>query len=181
MAKKKRKSKARKTSRKSGKKAAKARKAKLGKRKAKAGKKKAKAKPAKRKAKKRKAPVKVESILRQELEEQGKELFYPPKEWTFKSWVKRYSPVIVTLLIGLATYFYLVFYLFYPQTLLQGHYLQLLILLMFVFLIAGLLIYLGLRAELLFMRILSFIFVFVIFTFLLLFILIAYTMQSGLG
>ncbi len=118
-----------------------------------------------------------ESELRRELELQGKDIFYPEKRWTFSHWVKKYSPVLITLLIGLATYFYLVFYLFYPAALLHGHYVQLLILLVFIFLVAGILIYLGLRAELLFVRILSFIFVFVIFTFLLLFILLANTMN----
>ena len=44
--------------------------------------------------------------------------------------------------------------------------------------IAGVLIYLGLRSELLFVRILSFIFVFVIFTFMLLFVLVAHALQS---
>ncbi|MBU2561618.1 MAG: hypothetical protein KKD17_04925 [Nanoarchaeota archaeon] len=127
------------------------------------------------------APVshpRVEEVLRKELEHEAKDLFYAEK-WSFSYWVKRYSPVLITMLIGLATYFYLVFYLFYPTTLIQGHYIQLLILLVFIFLIAGILIYLGLRAELLFVRILSFIFVFVIFTFLLLFILLAYSMNFG--
>ncbi|MBN1544498.1 hypothetical protein JW898_03485 [Candidatus Woesearchaeota archaeon] len=127
------------------------------------------------------APVshpRVEDVLKHELEHEAKDLFYA-ENWSMGYWLKRYSPVLITMLIGLATYFYLVFYLFYPATLLQGHYIQLLILLVFIFLIAGLLIYLGLRAELLFVRILSFIFVFVIFTFLLLFILLAFSMNLG--
>lgn len=118
----------------------------------------------------------VEDMLEKELREQGQELF-SPKQKGLMSWVRKYSPVLITLGIGLATYFFLVMYLFYPSVLLYGHYMQLLILLVFVFLIAGILIYLGLRAELMFVRVLSFIFVFVIFTFLLLFILLAYTMR----
>ncbi len=144
-----------------------------------------KAKPKKTKAKRispkisKKSP-KANKNLRDEFERQGKDIFFKEKKWTFSHWFKKYSPVIITLLIGLATYFYLIFYLFYPTALLHGHYVQLLALLVFIFLIAGVLIYLGIRAELLFVRILSFIFVFVIFTFLLLFILLANTMQ-GLG
>lgn len=120
----------------------------------------------------------VEDMLKKELDQQGKDMFYPEKE-TFMHWVTRYSPVLISMGIGLATYFFLVFYLFYPITILQGHYMQLLTLLVFVSLIIGVLMYLGLRAELIFVRILSFIFVFVIFTFLLLFILIAYSLQSA--
>ena len=120
--------------------------------------------------------TRVEKIITQE--EVARE-FFAPHKLTFGSWARRYSPVLVTMFIALLTYFYLVFYLFYPTTIIQGHYLQLLLLLVFIFLIAGLLIYLGLRAELLFIRILSFIFVFIIFTFLLLFILIANSMGAG--
>jgi len=136
---------------------------------------------ARRTAVKHETPAHVEEVLRHEMEKQGKDLFYPEKHWTLMHWIKKYSPVIITLLIGLSTYFYLVFYLFYPTTIVEGNYMQLLILLIFIFLIAGLLIYLGLRAELMFVRILSFIFVFVIFTFLLLFILLAHTMKTGAG
>jgi hypothetical protein len=121
-------------------------------------------------------PTKVEKLITQE--EAARE-FFAPHKMTFGSWARRYSPVLVTMFIALLTYFYLVFYLFYPTTIIQGHYLQLLLLLVFIFLIAGLLIYLGLRTELLFIRILSFIFVFIIFTFLLLFILIANSMGAG--
>jgi hypothetical protein len=147
---------------------------------------KAKKKPVKRaKPKKKTAKPKVhhhvEDVLYEELEKQGKDIFYPEKHWTLWHWLKKYSPVIITLLIGLGTYFFLVFYLFYPTTILQGQYIQLLILLTFIFLMAGMLIYLGLHAELIYVRILSFIFVFVIFTFLLLFILLAHAMQSGLS
>ncbi|MBW2972189.1 hypothetical protein KY359_04100 [Candidatus Woesearchaeota archaeon] len=144
----------------------------------------AKAKPARIRAPVRPAPVqhvphRVEDALRHEMEVQGKDIFYPEEKWTLWHWIKKYSPVLVTMLIGLATYFYLVFYLFYPTTIIQGHYFQLLLLLVFIFLISGILIYLGLKAELLFVRILSFIFVFVIFTFLLLFILLAHTMNAA--
>jgi hypothetical protein len=141
-------------------------------------KKKAVSKKPKRKAVKRKKPRHVEKVVAEKLDEHTRELFYPKKEHGFMTWVRRYSPVLVTLGIGLVTYFFLVFYLFYPQALLNGNYLQLLILLVIIFLIAGVLIYLGLRAELLFVRILSFIFVFVIFTFLLLFILLAHALQT---
>lgn len=132
----------------------------------------------KRKAVKRKKHKHVEEVVAEKLDEHTRELFYPKKEHGFSTWVRRYSPVLITLGIGLATYFFLVFYLFYPSTIVQGHYMQLLILLVFIFLLAGVMIYLGLRAELLFVRILSFIFVFVIFTFLLLFILLAYSLQA---
>jgi len=125
--------------------------------------------------KKEKMTEMVENLLEQE----ARELFAPPKKPGFSLWMKRYSPVIITLGIGLIVYFFLVFYLFYPTAIIQGHYIQLLLLLIFVFLIAGILIYFGMRSELLFVRVLSFIFVFVIFTFLLLFVLIAHTMQAG--
>ncbi len=126
----------------------------------------------------RSTPEQIEDAYADAVEKETRELFFPKKQ-TFGLFIKRYSPVIITMLIGLATYFFLVFYLFYPTTLLYGNWLQLLLLLTFIFLIAGLLIYLGLRAELLFIRILSFIFVFFIFTFLLLFILLSHAMQAG--
>jgi hypothetical protein len=121
-------------------------------------------------------PARVEQLVRQE--DAARE-FFAPRQMTFGSWARRYSPVLVTMLIALLTYFYLIFYLFYPTTIVQGHYVQLLILIVFIFLIIGLLVYLGLRAELLFIRILSFIFVFIVFTFLLLFVLIAHSMGAG--
>ncbi|MFH1063817.1 MAG: hypothetical protein V1729_01920 [Candidatus Woesearchaeota archaeon] len=135
-----------------------------------------KAKPKKKPA--AATPDSIEAAYVSAVEKETRDLFYPQK-WTLGLFIKRYSPVIITLLIGLATYFFLVFYLFYPTTLLYGNWFQLLLLLIFIFLIAGMLIYLGLRAELLFIRILSFIFVFFIFTFLLLFILLSYVMQTG--
>lgn len=106
------------------------------------------------------------------------EMFLTGK-WSFKNWLRKYSPVIITLGIGLLTYIYLVFYMFYPTAVTQGHYLQFLIIILFIFLIAGVLVFLGLKSELLFVRILSFIFVFVIFTFLLLFVLVAYALNNG--
>ena len=140
-----------------------------------------KAKPARKsKAARPMPPARVEALLEKEFKGGSRELFCPINGGTFGTCVKRYSPVLITLMIGLATYLYLVFFLFYPTTIVQGHYIQLLIFVMFIFLLAGLLIYLGLRAELLFVRVLSFIFVFVIFTFLLLFILLAYIMQTGM-
>lgn len=136
------------------------------------------AKNPKSKALKRPMPAHVEAVVAEKLDEHTRELFYPKREHGFMTWVRRYSPVLVTLGIGLVTYFFLVFYLFYPSAIIQGNYMQLLIVLVLIFLIAGVLIYLGLRAELLFVRILSFIFVFVIFTFLLLFILLAHALQT---
>jgi len=121
----------------------------------------------------------LKTELRQEIANETKDLFYPPK-WTFSIWAKRYSPVIITMLVGLATYFYLVFFMFYPVTIQQGHYIQLLLVLMVIFIVAGLLIYLGLKAELLAVRLTSFIFVFVVFTFLILFILLANNLRNGL-
>ena len=143
------------------------------KRKAKA---KARKKTVSRKPKKKETMAEKAETL---LEKEARELFLPPKKLGFSLWMKRYSPVLITLGIGLIVYFFLVFYLFYPTAIIQGHYIQLLLLLIFVFLIAGILIYFGMRSELLFVRVLSFIFVFVIFTFLLLFVLIAHTMQAG--
>lgn len=107
------------------------------------------------------------------------DLFRKEKTPTFFGWLKRYSPVLITLGIGLLTYIYLVFYMFYPTAITQGHYIQFLIVILFIFLIAGILVFLGLRSELLFVRILSFIFVFVIFTFLLLFVLVAHALQAA--
>jgi hypothetical protein len=121
-------------------------------------------------------PTKVEKLLEAELKKETKDFF--PTEHGLKFWFMRYSPVIITQGIALLTYFYLVFYLFYPEAIIAGNYMHLLILLVFVFLLAGLFIYLGLRSELIFVRILSFIFVFIIFTFLLLFILLAHTMKA---
>ncbi|MBW2967426.1 hypothetical protein KY362_02985 [Candidatus Woesearchaeota archaeon] len=119
---------------------------------------------------------KVEDLLAQEVIDASQDLFEPGRPQTLTHWFKMYSPVVITLGVGLATYFYLVFYLFYPSAILNGHWFQLLLLLVFVFLLAGIFIYLGLRSELLFVRILSFIFVFIIFTFLLLFVLLAHTL-----
>ena len=62
----------------------------------------------------------------------------------------------------------------------KGHYIQFLFFVLFVFLLAGVFIYLGIRSELLFVRILSFIFVLVILTFLIFFILLAHVMSSGM-
>jgi hypothetical protein len=123
-------------------------------------------------------PSKVENLLETELKRETREMFFPT-EHGITSWFKRYSPVIITQFIALLTYFYLIFYLFYPEAILQGNYIRLLVLLVFVFLIAGLFIYIGLRSELLFIRILSFIFVFIIFTFMLLFILLAYSLKAS--
>jgi hypothetical protein len=134
-----------------------------------------KRKAVKHSSKKKQVSPKVEKLLQQELKKEAKDFFPRGKGLGF--WFKRYSPVIVTQGIALLTYFYLVFYLFYPEAILQGKYLYLLILLVFVFLLAGLFMYLGLRSEMIFVRILSFIFVFIIFTFLLLFVLIAHTMK----
>ncbi len=142
----------------------------------KASKPKARRKPASKTVKEPSATPAVEDLLEKELKAQGQELF-SPRRTGLMSWIRKYSPVLITLGIGLATYFFLVMYLFYPTVLLYGHYMQLLVLLVLVFLIAGILIYLGLRAELMFVRVISFIFVFVIFTFLLLFILLAYTLR----
>lgn len=137
---------------------------------------KARKKPAAKVMKEPYSRLAVEDLLEKELRAQGQEIFVPTQKGLMH-WIRRYSPVLITLGIGLATYFFLVMYLFYPTVLLYGHYMQLLVLLVLVFLIAGILIYLGLRAELMFVRVLSFIFVFVIFTFLILFILLAYTMR----
>jgi hypothetical protein len=134
-----------------------------------------KARKAVRKSPEKKVPLSRISV---ELEVERKELFYSDK--SLLGWAKRYSPVIIMQVIGLSVYFFLVFYLFYPQAITQGHYVQLLTFLSFIFLVAGLLIYLGLKAELLFVRILSFTFVFVIFTLMMLFILVAYAMQAKL-
>jgi hypothetical protein len=115
----------------------------------------------------------AEALMRQEVDIRSDHLIQPGEPWTLKHWAKVYSPVIITLFIGLGVYFFLIFYLFYPIALLQGHCLQLLILVLFIFLVAGLLIYLGIRSETLFVRIMSFIFVFVVFSLLLVFIIIA--------
>ena len=123
------------------------------------------------------APAKVETVLLQEFERETESLF--PKGEGFGFWFKRYSPVIITQGIALLTYFYLVFYMFYPEAIMQGNYMRLLIMLVFVFLLAGLFIYMALRSDMIFIRIISFIFVFIIFTFLLLFILLAYALKSN--
>ncbi len=125
------------------------------------------------------AHSKVEAILEKEFELQTKDMFFP-KHWTFSNWVKRYSPVIVTTLIGLGTYFYLTFYLFYPEVILHGNYAALLVSLIFIFALIGIFIHMGLRSELLFMRVLSFVFVFMVFTFVVMFILIAYSLKHGM-
>lgn len=95
-------------------------------------------------------------------------------------WLKTYIPVLITLGIGILTYLYLIFYMFYPTSITQGNYIQFLVIILFIFLIAGILIMLGLKSELMFVRIISFIFVFIIFTFILLFILVAHALQ-GMG
>jgi hypothetical protein len=92
-------------------------------------------------------------------------------------WFRKYSPVLITLGIGLLTYFYLIFYMFYPAAIMNGKFVQFALIIIFLFLAAGILLFLGLRSELLFVRVLSFIFVFVIFTFLLLFILVTYSLK----
>jgi len=122
-----------------------------------------------------KSEKKVEQAIIQEIKQEETEFFIGDKTWS--GWAKRYAPVIIMQAIGLSTYFFLVFYLFYPQALMQGHYIQLLILLAFVFLIAGILLYVGMRTEFMFVRILSFTFVFVIFTLIMVFILLAHAMQ----
>lgn len=96
-------------------------------------------------------------------------------------WVRKYSPVMITLGIGLLTYFYLLFYMFYPAAIAQGNTVQFALIIMFLFVVAGILLFLGLKSELLFVRILSFIFVFVVFTFLLLFILVSYALVYKSG
>lgn len=96
----------------------------------------------------------------------------------FTGWFNKYSPVVITLGIGLITYLYLLFYMFYPAAIAVGKYIPFVIVIIFLFMIAGILLFLGLRSELLFVRILSFIFVFVVFTFLLLFILVSYALKS---
>jgi magnesium-transporting ATPase (P-type) len=123
------------------------------------------------------APAKVETVLLQEFERETESLF--PKGDGLRFWFKRYSPVIITQGIALLTYFYLVFYMFYPEAIMQGNYMRLLIMLVFVFLLAGLFIYMALRSDMIFIRIISFIFVFIIFTFLLLFILLAYALKAN--
>jgi len=123
------------------------------------------------------APAKVETEVLQEFERETESLFCKGEGLRF--WFKRYSPVIITQGIALLTYFYLVFYMFYPEAIMQGNYMRLLIMLVFVFLLAGLFIYMALRSDMIFIRIISFIFVFIIFTFLLLFILLAYALKSN--
>lgn len=93
-----------------------------------------------------------------------------------RGWIRKYSPVLITVGIGLLTYLYLIFYMFYPAAVEQGKYVTFLMIISFLFLAAGILLFLGLKSELLFVRILSFIFVFVVFTFLLLFILVSYAL-----
>jgi hypothetical protein len=122
--------------------------------------------------------TRLEQEIREEICSRSNQMFLSKGPKTCKMWLCRYSPVLITMLVGLATYFWLVFYLFYPQTLLYGHYIQLLILLMFVFFIIGVLVHLGVRAELMFVRIMSFAFVFIIFSFLLVFILLAHSMYG---
>ncbi|MBW2964277.1 hypothetical protein KY363_02350 [Candidatus Woesearchaeota archaeon] len=119
-----------------------------------------------------------EQDIRHEIEATSQEMFIQEGSLSFKGWMTRYSPVLITMIVGLATYFFLVFYLFYPQTLMYGHYIQLLMLLTFIFFVVGVLIYLGIQAELMFIRIMSFAFVFIIFTFLLIFILLANAMYG---
>ena len=116
----------------------------------------------------------------EQVHHEAKELFNVGNEWNFRFWLRKYSPVIVPLLVGLITYFYLVFYLFYPQLLMEGHVYRFMFFILFTFLLGGVFIYLGLRSELLFMRILSFIFVFVIFSFLLMFVLLSHILRNGL-
>ncbi len=121
------------------------------------------------------------AVLKKYFEDQVTGLFCRDKHFTFMGWFKRFSPMLISLLIGFSTYLYIVVYLFYPGFLNNNQYIQFIVLLIFVFFITGLFIYLGLRVELLFVRILSFSFVFILFTFLLLFILIAHSFPKVLG
>ncbi len=112
--------------------------------------------------------------------ELAKELFNVERKKGFAPWMAKYSPVLIPVFVGLLTYLYLIFFVFYPNIITNGHYIQFLFFILFVFLLAGVFMYLSIRSELLFVRILSFIFVFVIITFLIFFILLAHAMSSGM-
>ncbi len=120
----------------------------------------------------------LEYDIKEEIRRESADIFTQSGKMTWSKWVVRYSPVLITMIVGLSTYFFLVFYLFYPQTIMYGHYMQLLMLLMFIFFVVGVFIYLGMQAELMFIRIMSFAFVFIIFTLLLIFILLAHGMYG---
>ena len=113
-------------------------------------------------------------------EREARELFGAGEPWSFKGWLRRYSPIIIPLFVGLLIYFYLVFFVFYPQVFVEGHYVKFLLFIMFLCLVGGLFIFLGMRTELLYIRILSFLFVFVIFSFLIMFLLLAHILKNGL-
>ncbi|MFC1742099.1 hypothetical protein ACFL3V_06190 [Nanoarchaeota archaeon] len=134
--------------------------------------------PVKKKSLKRKPRVaskaRERADLMHEVEIEGRDLF-APKDKTFGSWLRRYSPVVITILAGLSTYFYLIFNVFYPVEGMFAYVVQVIMILMFVLLLGGVMVYLGIKSETLFIRILSFIFVFVIFTFMIFFILISHS------
>jgi len=110
---------------------------------------------------------------------QGADLFNVGKRWTWKYWLRKYSPVSIPLFAGLITYLYLVFFVFYPDILVKGHYVQLLFFVLFIFLLIGFFIYLGIESELLFVRILSLIFLLVVLSFMILFVLLSYVVAGG--
>ncbi len=120
-----------------------------------------------------------EDIHFQRLDREAKELFHVQKKRTFYNWVKKYSPVLIPLMVGLMSYVYLTFFVFYPGIITNGHFVKFLFLVMFAFLLAGVFIHLGIKHELIFIRILSFLFVFVILSFMVLFVLIAHVISSG--
>jgi hypothetical protein len=119
----------------------------------------------------------VENILGHGLMPESRDIFFPPKKITLRLWVKRYSPILITVLIGLATYLYVLFYLFTPSNIVQQYYLFILVFVLLIFFVAGFLIFVGLKSEWLFIRMLSFIFTFALFTFLTLFALLMYSFR----
>ena len=56
----------------------------------------------------------------QRLDREAKELFHIHRKWSVYNWVKKYSPVLIPLLVGLMTYAYLTLFVFYPNIIAMG-------------------------------------------------------------